>query len=114
MNAVRQAIRVISDRGMAKGISKDADGRVCVGGAISIALSGHPSDWFSDDFSLAIQAVSDVAIEQYPERQQSFDYGLVAPAWWGAQTFNNHPATTSDELIRVMDKASVRLDEVLV
>jgi hypothetical protein len=48
-----------------------------------------------------------VASEQYPERAVVLEGGVKGTF----ATFNDHPDTTEDEVVTVMEKAAVRFDE---
>ena len=119
MNLIRDAISVVTERGMAKGTTLDDSGRMCVGGALSFALTGdHNEGWVhslahdtDNAWGQAMRTVGDVAKEQYPERINEPLFG--SNCWHDAQSFNNHRDTTPLELVTVMEKAAVRLDELV-
>lgn len=80
-NTIREAIRVLSRAGWTKDAFTDASGRHCIQGALYEVY---------------------VVIEtQFPERT-----GGV-----GVSRFNDHPDTTVDDVVQVMEKAAVRKDE---
>lgn len=55
------------------------------------------------------KTMTEVANEQYPERTRD-PYGVTSgdPSF---ASFNDHPSTTEDDVIAVMEKAAVRWDE---
>jgi hypothetical protein len=56
-----------------------------------------------DAVGVALRAMDAVAVEQYPERVKAVMRDFAS--------FNDHPDTTEAEVIAVMEKAAVRLDE---
>jgi hypothetical protein len=83
VNIERDAIRVLAERGWCKGKFHDAEGRVCMGTAVMFG-SG---------------LLNRVISEQFPDRRG----GVIG--------FNDHPDTTIDDVILVLEKASIRRDE---
>ena len=125
MNLVRQAMKVVATRGHAKFTSQDELGQCCVSGAVAQVHFGDPwgwrqhyrVGWSSDDYTQdpkvapmieALRIIGDVAEEQFPERTQAggsrTDKAIV---------FNNDFRTTKEDVLLVMDKAAVRLDEAI-
>ncbi len=105
-NTIREAIRVLSRAGWAKDAFTDESGRHCLQGALYEAHGigavddqvGRPVD---GELAGDVRLVNEVIREQFPER-----FGGV-----GASRFNDHPHTTVDDVIAVMEKAAVRKDE---
>ena len=109
-NKIREAMSIMAQRGHAKYSRCDNEGRVCVAGALSLALSGRPIpiDVDTEQRLSLLNEVGAVALEQYPDR-------ATQPDMWGqghpAVAFNNHPDTTLVDMCNVMEKAAIRLDE---
>ena len=106
-NTLREAIRVLSRVGWATQTFTDKTGRHCLQGALFEAHGVHVAG--QEGFGKAVRGelaadlalVNEVIREQFPER-----FGAV-----GASRFNDHPDTTVEDVILVMDKAAVRKDE---
>jgi galactitol-specific phosphotransferase system IIB component len=97
-NPIRNALVQLSRRGWVKGYIEDAQGRVCLLGALSHCSGGIG----------ASTIVEKVIVEQYPERYDAAVYmNHVA-------RFNDHPDTTLEDVVMVMEKAALRLDEQVV
>jgi hypothetical protein len=102
---IRRAASLIGERGHCKFSLTDEAGHLCVMGALVEAGS----------FSIApillatefYPAVDKVVREQFPGRVGS------CPAFYTAVSFNNHPDTTGEEVIAVLEKTAARLDEAL-
>ncbi len=106
-NTIREAIRVLTRVGWTKDTFTDGAGRHCLQGALYEAHGiralgdeqvGRP---VSGELASDVRLVNEVIRDQFPERA-----GGV-----GASRFNDHPDTTVDDVIRVMEKAAVRKDE---
>lgn len=93
-NPHRKAIEVLAERGWTKGTLEDANG-VCIIGACL-----HAYRFFE------LSPIRDVVEEQYPERVKRPGFSPVA-------AFNDHPDTTLEDVILVLEKAAARFDEVL-
>ena len=93
-NRIRDAIEVLARRGWTQGTFTDEGGRHCLQGA----LTGTGTD-----LSLAadIRLVNETIAAEYPER-----VGAV-----GVSRFNDHPETTIDDVVRVLEKSAIRRDE---
>ena len=50
--AAYKAAEIMSSRGHCKNIPEDYEGKVCVGGAIAVALHGNPWIWDNDVFTI--------------------------------------------------------------
>ena len=107
MNLIREAMGIMAKRGMCQYTQLDYSGRVCVVGAVNLAAdgrTGHLPKKGSQSYR-ALLLISEVAKEQFPER--------AYPAMEYPSPFNDHDNTIIDDVLRVMDKAAVRLDEAV-
>jgi hypothetical protein len=98
--AIRRAAAELRTRGWIKGAAADAEERHCLWGAVLCATPGALSGAVRKK---ALIAVDRVAVEQYPERGDHSEHPMIG--------FNDHPATTLDDVLAVLDKAAVRADE---
>lgn len=101
MNIIRQALPHVPGHWL-KGSMADGNGNHCGIGWVAYQhlLSSVPIEEYFD----AITKMDVIATEQYPER-----------VYWDDTvrqfaSFNDHPDTTEDEVIAVMEKAAVELD----
>src|SRR5665213_2036541 len=105
MNIIREAMGAMAKRGFCKWTQEDQRGHVCVAGALARAhFNGDGNQW-TRELQPYMQLIADVAREQYPDRAIGNDN-------WGSAAvhFNNHKDTVIEDVLRVMDKAAVRLD----
>ncbi len=106
-NTIREAIRVLSRAGWTKDAFTDASGRHCIQGALYETHGLCPFDGRQVALPLTramaddVRLVNEVIQDQFPERT-----GGV-----GVSRFNDHPETSLDDVVRVMEKAAVRKDE---
>jgi len=106
-NTIREAIKVLSRTGWAKDAFTDAAGRHCIQGALYEAHGLRPFDGrqiavpLTCEMADDVRLVNEVIAAQFPERT-----GGV-----GVSRFNDHPDTTVEDVVRVMEKAAVRMDE---
>jgi len=107
-NRIREAINVLARRGWTKDAFTDADGRHCLQGALyeaygvnSCAASRHLRLRLAGELARDMRLVNEVVASEYPDR-----FGGV-----GASRFNDHPETTLEDVVRVLEKAAVRRDE---
>lgn len=107
-NRIREAIGVLARRGWTKDAFTDADGRHCLQGALYEAYgvraepcTKHLRLRLAGDLAADLRLVNAVVASEYPER-----FGGV-----GASRFNDHPETTLEDVVRVLEKAAVRHDE---
>jgi len=98
-------LEVLRRRGWHKGWYTNGDGKVCMLGARQVAegngfgyLLDRDRDWYT--------AVGEVIAEQFPERAVRKSEGLTSVAM-----FNDHPATTFEDVEAVLEKAEIRLSE---
>lgn len=106
-NRIREAIGILARTGWTKETFTDESGRHCLQGALSEA-HGLPTGSatctgmaVSGGLAADLRLVNHVIEEQYPER-----VGGV-----GVSRFNDHPDTTLDDVVRVLEKAAIRRDE---
>ncbi len=108
-NTIQEAIRVLSRKGWAKDTFTDGTGRHCLQGALYEAHGVCPLDSrnvgraVTGELAADVRLVNEVIRDQFPER-----VGAV-----GISRFNDHPETTLDDVIRVMEKAAIRKDELV-
>lgn len=100
MNPIREAAKRLPGAWY-QGEMSSPDGTKCCGlGHVGNVLGSSYSNEFLDAWSI----MDKVAEEQYPDRVFNSDLAMF-PA------FNDHPDTTEDEVVAVMEKAAVRWDE---
>lgn len=109
-NRIREAIEVLARRGWTQGAFTDETGRHCLQGALYEAhgcqprqhgkLSGTSAD---PDLTADLRLLNETIASEYPER-----VGAV-----GVSRFNDHPETTIDDVVRVLEKTAVRRDEAV-
>ncbi len=108
-NTIREAIRVLSRAGWAKDTFTDGAGRHCLQGALYEAHGICPVDTraavrpVSGELAADVRLVNEVIRDQFPERVGGI----------GASRFNDHPDTTVEDVVKVLEKAAVRKDEQL-
>jgi hypothetical protein len=105
---IRAAVEVLARTGWTKRTFADEAGRHCLQGALYVAhgipvcAGGQLRTPLTPGMAADVWVVNHVIEEQYPER-----FGAV-----GIARFNDHPDTTVDDVIRVLEKAAARTDEV--
>lgn len=105
-NRIREAIEVLARRGWTQGTFTDDAGRHCLQGALHEAYGCQPRRPGERTVSQAelaadLRLVNEIIASEYPER-----VGAV-----GVSRFNDHPDTTIDDIVRVLEKSAVRRDE---
>lgn len=117
-NLARKAIEALDKYGWHKGNWQGMDGSVCGYGAIRMsAYNGGFFNTMCGDFEAsrladeqvhqAHRIASKIALEQFPER-----FALVGgQRLRGFAIFNDHENTTLDEVILVLEKTAIKLDE---
>jgi hypothetical protein len=107
MNTVDKVKEVIAGHWI-QGVAQSPDGReYCLLGAI-----GKVGQYiWSGDQGDVCKAIAEVVAEQYPERVGRTPWGPVKGVA-GVMQFNDHPDTTEDDVIAVLEKASNRYDEI--
>lgn len=101
-NHIRRAIEILARTGWTKNTFTDEEGRHCLQGALYDAYGVCPSR-VTGELAADVRLVNETIEEQYPER-----YGAV-----GISRFNDHADTTIADVVRVLEKAAVRKDELL-
>jgi len=66
------------------------------------------SDYELKDYAKARDILNDVVIEQFPDR--TYDLGIRS--YHSVVKFNDHPDTTEDDVVAVLEKAAVKYDEL--
>lgn len=108
-NRIWDAIDILRRGGWTKNTFTDEGGRHCLQGALHEAHGLRPFDErhvglpVSEELASDVRLVNEVIHAQFPERA-----GGV-----GVSRFNDHPSTTVDDVVRVMEKAAVRRDELV-
>lgn len=109
-NRIREAIQVLANRGWTKNSFTDGGGRHCLQGALYEAYGVNSGECahhlrlrLAGELAADMRLVNDVVASEYPDR-----FGGV-----GASRFNDHPETTVDDVVRVLEKAAARRDERL-
>lgn len=107
-NRIREAIEVLARRGWAQGSFTDDAGRHCLQGALYEAhgcAPRLPGQRTTTHAAVAadLRLVNETIAAEYPER-----VGAV-----GVSRFNDHPETTIDDVVRVLEKSALRRDEGL-
>lgn len=102
MNPIREGAKNLPGH-WHKGSMRDGKGNFCGLGHVQNVLINDKIE-----FGKAWAIMNQVAHEQYPDRISENDLGPCAFA-----EFNDHPDTTEAEVVTVMEKAAVRLDEEL-
>ncbi len=106
-NTIREAIRVIAEVGWTKDAFADEQGRHCLQGALYEAHGLCPFDQrqvgvpVRGEMASDLRLVNEVVTAQFPERAASI----------GVSRFNDHPDTTLEEVIQVLEKAALCRDE---
>lgn len=102
MNQIHQAAELIRQKGHVKGSYQTNKG-FCAVGALNFVGVGQETVLSY----LATDVVADVIREQYPDR-----LNLPCRSGFAAIVrFNDHEDTTQDEVVAVLEKAAVKLDE---
>jgi hypothetical protein len=90
-----EAAKIMDERGKCERVYRDCRGRVCVRGALHIALDGHPDD---------------VCRPGPQEALKRAEFALCATLGvsniWDAATWNNDRNRTKDEVVAVLRKAA--------
>jgi hypothetical protein len=105
---LRAAAEVIRVRGHCKNTLQDRNGHVCLVGALMDVLGDRCGVFWSEGLADVEPVLMAVVTEQYPDRsvvKYGGGHNYVA--------FNNHPDTTPDEVIAVLEKAAARLEETV-
>lgn len=111
MNPFQQAKEAIQAKGHIKEDFATDDG-YCVMGAYNVVVEYN--DEFRDDRTKKrvrdLRILGDICKEQYPDRMP-FPQPTHGEAIIG---FNDHPKTTEQDIYTVLDKAAMRLEEMVL
>lgn len=108
-NRIRDAIELLARRGWTQGRFTDDSGRHCLQGALYEAhrcqprTPGRLGHSVSGALAADLRLMNETIEAEYPER-----FGAV-----GVSRFNDHPDTTIDDVVRVLEKAALRRDEAI-
>ena len=109
-NRIREAIEVLARRGWAQGAFTDDTGRHCLQGALYEAHGCHPrlqgkltGTRTDPELTADLRLLNETIAAEYPDR-----VGAV-----GVSRFNDHPDTTIDDVVRVLEKSAARRDETV-
>lgn len=106
-NRIRDAIELLARKGWTQGTFTDEAGRHCLQGALYEAYGCQPrvpgrlGRNLPGDLADDVRLVNETIATEYPER-----VGAV-----GVSRFNDHPETTIDDVVRVLEKSALRRDE---
>jgi hypothetical protein len=96
-NELRAAAELIRTGGLCKHMLSDDEGRHCAVGALFAGTVGR------DLIGAVLPTLDAVASEMFPGQFEHEVASLVQ--------FNNHPDTTAEDVISVLEKAAARLEE---
>lgn len=108
-NRIRDAIELLARKGWTQGRFTDDSGRHCLQGALYEAhecqprVPGRLGYGLDRDLAADLRLVNETIVAEYPER-----VGAV-----GVSRFNDHPDTTIDDVVRVLEKSALRRDEAI-
>lgn len=106
-NRIREAIQLLARRGWTQGQFTDDKGAHCLQGALYEAYGcvprspGSLGHTLTGELAADIRLLNETIAAEYPDR-----VGAV-----GISRFNDHPETTIDDVVRVLEKSAVRRDE---
>lgn len=110
-NPIRKALENLPGH-WHQGSLGDGNGNYCGIGHLKLAMFGENGLDYSgmkgEGWVKYAKIMNDVAGEQYPERAREFSDLSLGPSF---AAFNDHPRTTEDEVITVMEKAAILVDE---
>ena len=96
-----KAADLMATYGHVKCTAQDDEGRMCIGGAVSMALTGDAyGAWQSDDFWEVLQNAGEILFERGAVKAAD----CSIPVWW-----NNRPETTEGEVIALLRETARRL-----
>jgi phage tail tape-measure protein len=99
IKALYDAADIIEQRGLAKGIRQDSEGRVCLRGAISIAVNGRAFCVTEMDVWIG------GAVQRYLRQR----LGYAPTSNWGCASWNNTPERTKDEVVAALRETASML-----
>ena len=106
-NRIRDAIELLARKGWTQGHFTDESGRHCLQGALYEAHGCRPrrpgrlGHTLSGELADDVRLLNETIAAAYPDRM-----GAV-----GVSRFNDHPETTIDDVVRVLEKSALRRDE---
>lgn len=106
-NRIREALGLLARSGWTQGRFTDESGRHCLQGALYEAHGcmprrpGRLGHTLAGELAADVRLLNETIAAEYPERM-----GAV-----GISRFNDHPETTIEDVVRVLEKAAVRRDE---
>ena len=103
---VRDAMDLLRKYGHCKFLLYDDASRMCLVGALNLAQGAKYGVFFSAQRPRLASILLQVTEEQHPDRFSGWDDYGAGYVW-----FNNHPDTTLEDVLSVMDKTAVLLDE---
>ena len=92
----RRAAALIREHGLCRGKVRDEQGRLCMYGALHDAAGCIVPD--------VTEMVQQVITEQFPDR-------VLADRFCVISLFNDHPDTTVEDVIAVLEKTAAQLEE---
>lgn len=109
---LRIAAELLRTKGHCKNTLQDTQGRFCLFGAIMeatrLTTSLEDLRLWDDALRVVNPVLAGIAEEQFPERSECRYYASPSTPY---VAFNNHPDTTPEEVISVLEKAVVQLEE---
>lgn len=108
MNIISEALTTLPGN-WCQGRLEDNQGNMCVMGHLNRSIAGL--DYYSDfsrshrEYCKTYAVIKEVGREQFPERwTKAMDMSLTI--------FNDHPDTTEEDVILVMEKAAIKMEEL--
>jgi hypothetical protein len=96
----RETIAILDRDGWNKGSILGADGTHCIAGALNIALHGD-CEWTALMRHPVYDTLAEVVTRMYPDRRREYELAGSASRITG---FNNHPATTLEDVKAVLNE----------
>jgi hypothetical protein len=106
-DTLRSAADLIRTGGLARGQLKDGQGAHCVVAAI-LAVGASSNDGWSGLDTGCWERLDRLAGEMHPDRAH---HEGGSPHTSRLVNFNNHPDTTAEDVITVLEKAAIALEE---
>ena len=103
MNPYDAAADLLVERGWIKGQAEDNEGHLCMIGAMMHALNGALSRagmYWSQQLDIPTRIIA----EQFPDRTRTTSLSPTSH-------FNDHPDTTLEDVLLVLDKSGRKYDE---
>lgn len=109
-NVARKAIEVLAARGWHQGEYEDEAGRVCFYGALNLAMGFDSCHEVNDDVTKVGLTAEVIVREQFADRLKLAS-GQVGNTGGQVVEFNDHPDTTLADVLLVLEKTAIKLDE---